>query len=268
MLEQRLYSAVFEDGDPEVVIGCLIPFRNDDGGFGHGLEPDKRLPHSQPLDVEIAFERLSMAGTHDPEMVMSACDWLQTVADERGAVPILLPPFAEFPRAAHWNAADYPPALNPTAAIAAHVHSFGLTHPWVERATDYCLSALETGDVPTEAHSLLGLTKLLAAVPDRDRADAIAPAISSALRTASFMNLDAGAQDYGLTPLEFAPSPVSYARPWFSSDVISAHLANLSAAQLADGGWPIAWEPSSEATRCEWRSIRTLWALCVLRAYV
>ena len=99
------------------------------GGFGHGLEPDKQVPDSQALDVEIAFERMATAGALAPEVLAPACDWLATIADDRGAVPILMPNSNRHPRAAHWNAAAYLPALNPTAAIAGHAHAIGVMHP-------------------------------------------------------------------------------------------------------------------------------------------
>ena len=45
---------------------------------------------------------------------------------------------------------------------------------------------------------------------------------------------------YGLTPLEFAPTPTSFARPWFTDEVIEANLDHLEHEQQADGGWAIA----------------------------
>lgn len=34
-----------------------------------------------------------------------------------------------------------------------------------------------------------------------------------------------------------------------------------------DGGWPITWEPPSEASALEWRGVATLKALLTLRSY-
>jgi len=128
-VEQAVHAVLFGNGDPSAVVDSLLPYRNDDGGFGHGLEPDKQVPDSQALDVEIAFERMATAGALAPEVLAPACDWLATIADDRGAVPILMPNSNRPPRAAHWNAAAYLPALNPTAAIAGHAHAIGVMHP-------------------------------------------------------------------------------------------------------------------------------------------
>ena len=62
ILEQRVAEALFDGGSPDPVVHAVAAYRNDDGGFGHGLEPDKLAPTSQPLDVEIAFERLVTVG--------------------------------------------------------------------------------------------------------------------------------------------------------------------------------------------------------------
>ena len=66
---------------------------------------------------------------------------------------------------------------------------------------------------------------------------------------------------YGLSPLEFAPTPTSFARPWFADEVIEVNLDHLEHEQQADGGWPIAWEPPSTAAHCDWRGIVTVQAL-------
>ncbi len=56
-LDQHLFAALFDGGDASGVVSALVAYRNPDGGFGHGLEPDKLAPDSQPLDVELALGR-------------------------------------------------------------------------------------------------------------------------------------------------------------------------------------------------------------------
>jgi len=267
LLEQRVFAAWFEGGAVGSVVAAVAAYQNVDGGFGHGLEPDKRAPESQPLDVEIAFERLAMVEAHAPELLTAACVWLATIAAPTGAVPIVLPSIAGYPRAEHWDRNEYEPDLNPTAAIAAHVHALGVTHPWADRATDYSFAEIEAGRAPDEAHSLLGLAKLVEHAPDRQRALDCADRLASALTTARFMNMDPAADSYGLSPLDFAPAPDTVAHSWFDDHTVTAHLDQLESEQCEDGGWPITWQPLSEATRYEWRGIRTLNAVRVLNAY-
>lgn len=48
-LEQALCAHHFTEPCPEQVISELAKYQNEDGGFGHGLEPDFRLPASSPM---------------------------------------------------------------------------------------------------------------------------------------------------------------------------------------------------------------------------
>src|SRR5918996_945779 len=104
LLERRLFATLFEGADAAGVIDILRGYQNPDGGFGHGLEPDKRCPDSLPIDVEIAFQTLLAAGGPPAEpMVSRACDWLTTVAAPDGAVPLAFPVMEAYPRAEHWS---------------------------------------------------------------------------------------------------------------------------------------------------------------------
>jgi hypothetical protein len=267
LLEQRVVEALFDGADPGAVVAAVAAYRNADGGFGHGMEPDKRAPGSQPLDVEVAFERLSMVGEQAPELTVPAFDYLASVANAEGAVGLAFPEIAEYPHASHWNEIPLDASLNPTASIAGFAHALGLDHPWLTKATDWCFRTLEQDGPPTEVHALRCVTRFLEHVPDKAHAEAVAGAVGAALPGTFMFQEKPDDGSYGLTPLEFAPSPTSLGRSWFTDDIIDANLEHLERQQQADGGWPIAWEPPSTATRCEWRGIVTLHALRVLDAY-
>src|SRR4029453_9177232 len=76
LIERRLASTLFDGADPSGVVAAVRAYRNPDGGFGHGLEPDKRCPASLPIDVEIALEMLATAGARDPETIGPARGFL------------------------------------------------------------------------------------------------------------------------------------------------------------------------------------------------
>ena len=78
VLERRLFARLYEDGDADGVVAAVLAYRNADGGFGHGLEPDKLAPQSQPLDVQFALQRLTEAGADARELGAAACDFLET----------------------------------------------------------------------------------------------------------------------------------------------------------------------------------------------
>jgi hypothetical protein len=270
LLERRLFAACFLGQPADKVVDALRGYQNDDGGFGHALEPDKRCPASLPIDVETAFQALATAGAVDHDMVIRACDFLARAAEEAdagGAVPLAFPVIESFPRATHWTAWTYEPGLNPTAGLVGLLYQLGVDHPWRSAGTAYCWQQLESGGLPGDAHALAETLNFLEHVPDRHRADQQAAALASNLADIPLFHLDPDAPGYGLSPLNVAPQATSRWRALFTDTQIGAHLDRLQEDQQADGGWLITWEPPSQAARSEWRGIVTLGALRTLTSY-
>ncbi|SDS56853.1 hypothetical protein [Actinoplanes derwentensis] len=261
LLERHLFAAR-RDG----VVSALRAYQNADGGFGHGLEPDKRCPASLPIDVEIAFQALATAGVAPPELLGPACDYLTTVTID-GAVPLAFPVIEDFPRAAHWTDWTYAPGVNPTAGLAGLLHRLDFDHPWRTAATSFCWNAIDSGKLPDEAHGLSEVLVFLAHVPDRDRAQRAAPAVLDQLTAHPLFHRTPNPGAYGLTPLHVAPTVGSPWRAHFTEDQLGAHLDHLAAAQQEDGGWPVTWEPPSAASKLEWRGMVTLQAINTLVSY-
>lgn len=270
LLERRLFATRFEGAPASGVVDVLRGYRNEDGGFGHGLEPDKRCPASLPIDVEVALQAMATAGAADEQLIGGACDYLAKVAaeaDRGGAVPPAFPVIEGYPRAVHWSEWTYEPGLNPTAGLVGVLRKLGAEHAWVDEATAWCWSRLEDGELPDEAHTLSEILVFLEHAPEHARAEAAATRVRERLASAPLFKLDPEAEGYGLSPLSFAPAADSRWRVLFSDDVISAHLDHLARQQEPDGGWPISWDPPSEASRLEWRGIVTLGALRTLTSY-
>ncbi len=266
LLEQRLLATVFEGAPAAGVVDALRGYQNSDGGFGHGLEPDKRCPASLPIDIEVAFQTLVTAGTVDEPMVRRACDFLVSVTDPAGAVPLAFPVIEAYPRADHWSEWTYTPGIFPTAGLVGLLYRMGVEHPWVSNAAAFCWSSLDSG-IPDDAHGLGEVLVFLEHVPDADRAEALVPAIAEQLPRASWYRADPDDPGYGVTPLHLAPTPESPWRRLFADDLLEGHIDRLRRDQQPDGGWPLTWEPPSNASRLEWRGMETLRALRVLAAY-
>lgn len=58
MLEYYMIQSLFENKDNEI-IEELLKFQNEDGGFGHGLEPDVQMPYSSVLATNVAIKALA-----------------------------------------------------------------------------------------------------------------------------------------------------------------------------------------------------------------
>ena len=57
MIERRLFQFYFENNGSEGVFHAVYAYRNSDGGFGHGMEPDTASPESQPLFSIMALDK-------------------------------------------------------------------------------------------------------------------------------------------------------------------------------------------------------------------
>jgi len=266
LLEQRLFDTLFHGAPASGVVDALRGYRNADGGFGHGLEPDKRCPASLPLDVEIALQTLAAARTTDAQLLRGAADFLDGIAVD-GAVSLTAPVIESYPRAEHMTDWTYVPGLNPTAGLAGLLYQLDFAHPWRDAATGYCWQALEHNPPPDDVHALSEVLGFLAHVPDRDRADKQVAAVTERLLSTPMFHLDPEAEGYGLTPLHIAPAADSRWRSLFTDAQLDGHLDHLLRSQQPDGGWPITWEPPGTASRLAWRGMVTVAALRTLDSY-
>ena len=87
VLEQRLFAYHFLNGGPDPVETALDAYRNEDGGYGHALEPDLRGPVSQPLHTAHALRVLDAVGRCGGQRVERVCRYLTSVSTADGALP-------------------------------------------------------------------------------------------------------------------------------------------------------------------------------------
>ena len=264
VLDQRRYERLFADGDAAAVTTAVAAYRNADGGFGHGLEPDGRDPGGQPLAIEIALRVLDEADAWAPGLVAGACDWLQANAPAEGGAVGVERTIEGWPHAPWWVAEPGRPAsLITTGQIAGTLHARAASHPWLDQATELVWSRIDDLAEPGP-YDMRGVMRFLDHVPDRDRAgralDRVAPMLLNVV------SLDPEAPGETHSPLDFGPLPTSLAREVFDDAVISAHLDHLAAAQRDDGGWTFNWPAWSPAAEQDWRGYLTVSNLVILRA--
>ena len=265
VLDRRRFQRLFEDGPTAPVRDAVAAYRNDDGGFGHALEPDCRAPGSQPAAAEMALRVLDEADAWDEGLVCGACDWLAAVAPAEGGAAFVEPTLADWPHAPWWVPEEgHPASLIATGMIAGTLHARGVSHPWLDGATEVMWNRIGTL-TETSGYEMFGVLRFLQHVPDRDRAREAFVRVGPLLIERNLVALDPEASGEVHGVLDFAPEPDSLARSLFDVTV-KAHLDHLAQAQRDDGGWTFSWPAWSPAAELDWRGFLTVDALRVLRA--
>jgi hypothetical protein len=278
VLEQRRFARLFRGAPPDPVVTALMAYGNDDGGFGHALEPDVRGPASQPLPTMTALRLLDELGLCRGQTAERICRWLTSVTNPDGALPTVLPSLRDHPHPPFLRVVDDPPSeLLVTGPVVGTLHRNEVWHAWLFRATDYCWQVVESLDRthPYEAEAAIAF---LDGVPDRPRAERAAARLGRIVRERQLVVLEPRRASVVPVPPGYAPgehhyaydyarTPDSLARQWFSDAEMARALDTLAAAQEPDGGWPIRWREWAPGTRLEWRPIVTVEALLTLRAH-
>jgi hypothetical protein len=272
VLDRRRFELRAGQTDPSAVLAALDGYRNPDGGYGWGLEPDLRSPESQPGAAHHAFEVFEEIAPATAPQASALCDWLESVTLPDGGLPMALPVGLPAGSGPWWKAAD-PSAssLQITAVaaaaaqrVAAHDPAVG-AHPWLERATHYCLNAVDAMEEPPFAYVLAFAIHLLDAVHDsHPEADGLLRELGKHVPADGRIRVRGGTEDEMLHPLDIAPYPDRPARELFSADVVSADLERLAGLQQEDGGWIVDYLEISPAGSLDWRGYVTVRAIDIL----
>jgi hypothetical protein len=270
VLDRRRYGLAVGDGDRSAVLAAVDGYRNPDGGYGWGLEPDLRAGESQPGGALHAFEVFEEAGP-SPRAV-ELCDWLAGVALADGGLPFAVPVTDATGCAPFWVEADPTVStLQSTAFVAGVAHRVARRdpavgrHPWLAGATRYCLAAIAGLDSAPHAIALSFAVGFLDAVHDTvAAAPALLDRLGAFIPADGVVPVSGGLPDEALRPLDFAPFP-GPARRLFSADAIAADLRRLAGGQQDDGGWLVDFASYSPAAELEWRGYATVRAVTVLR---
>lgn len=273
LLDRRRFELLHGDADPFGALAALDAYRNRDGGYGWGLEPDLRSPESQPGAAHHAFEVFEEIAPATAPQAAALCDWLDTVALPDGGLPMALPAAVTAGSAPWWADADPSVSslqITTIAAATAHrvaAHDRGVAlHPWLERATRYCLDAIAAMEEAPSPYVLAFSLRLLDAVHEsRPEAPELLRKLGSHVPADGLIPVTGGAEGETLRPLDVAPYPDRTVRELFPDDAVAADLERLAGLQQDDGGWVVDFRSASPRGALDWRGYATVRALDVLR---
>ncbi|SEF58718.1 hypothetical protein SAMN05444920_101138 [Nonomuraea solani] len=274
VLDRRRYDLLMGGGDAAGVLTALEGYRNSDGGYGWGLEPDLRSPESQPGAALHAFEALEEVAPVTSPQAATLCDWLDSVTLPDGGLPFALPVTFPDATAPWWAGGDSTTSsLQITAISAAAAHRVAAhdpavaAHPWLAKATRYCLDTIGALEEMPHAYVLMFAVRFLDSVYDtQPRAADLLKRLGAHIPADGRVPVEGGTENESLRPLDFAPVPGRPVRDLFEPDVIAADLVRLAGEQKDDGGWTVDYARISPAGALEWRGAITVANLQTLRA--
>ncbi|HCT81520.1 MAG TPA: hypothetical protein DGG94_12730 [Micromonosporaceae bacterium] len=273
LLDRRRLQLLIGEANHGPVLEALEGYRNPDGGYGWGLEPDLRSPESQPGGALHAFEVFEEIGPATSPHAVQLCDWLATVSLSDGGVPFSFALTDDAGCAPFWTHADHSiSSLHITAAVAAAAHRVATNdsavaqHEWLTKATEYCLTKVRELDDSPHPIALAFVIGFLDAAHDTHReAATLLRNLSQYIPASGRLRVEGGLENEMMRPLDFAPTPGRPARAFFSAQAISAELHWLTTQQQADGGWVVDFASYSPAAALEWRGYMTVRALSILQ---
>lgn len=272
LLDRRRFEFLFGKVGSDAVLAAVDGYRNPDGGYGWGLEPDLRAAESQPGGALHALEVFAEAGP--TSRAVEACDWLGGVSLSDGGVPFAVPVADPAGCAPFWaNADPHTSSLQSTAFVAGVAHRVAARdpgvagHPWLAAATRYCfdtIAALDAAPFAIELNFAIGF--LDAAYETHAEAAPLLDKLGAFVPEDGLVPVAGGSDGETMRPLDFAPLPDRPARRLFGAEVIDADLRRLAAGQQEDGGWRVDFRSYSPAAELEWRGYATVAAVSLLRA--
>lgn len=265
-LDHARWRFHFEGGPKTDVLEALSHYQNEDGGFGHALEPDCWNPFSSPLQTWAATEILHEIGFFDSAhpLVQGILRYLESGKDFNGHHWYnTIQSNNDSPHAPWWHAGSESSShhdYNPTSCLAGFIllhadlgselYTLGYT------IAGEALSALIGQGTIHDMHTLLCYIRLLQYV---QQAAGAAPFSAMALKRKLIEQVShcispdqtAWSTSYVCKPSQFIESRDSI---FYTSnqDLADAECGHIIRTQLEDGTWPVTWA---------WADYPDAWAL-------
>ncbi len=273
MIERRLFDFHFANGDMNGVYHAVYAYRNPDGGFGHGMEPDTASPESQPLFSIMALETLDEVGYLTKEIILrDFMPYFERITTEKGGIPWMFRPKSTYPCEEHFKTVKEWSALSTTAPLLGILEKYEIDIPWMKKAEQFVWSEFERIK-DKHVFCYLCVPRWLTFLRHTKSQDKAAKKINDLKKWISNKGVicdDKSDEGWGLYgkphSLNYATSSEGLLYSLFTKETIESDLIELINRQKEDGRWD-TWYGISAGTKLEWAGIQTLWVLKVLKNY-
>lgn len=276
-VDRALFSFLFENGTTEAVLDELTKYQNDDGGFGHGLEPDFVTPSSSAIATTVALQYMTKTcKCNGNELISRALSWFCNNFEEKEgrwrAVPADV---NNHPHAPWWHVDEKTGMCliddaweNPTVEIIGYLHAYPNAFPSSIRdeLTTKAVRNLEENTDISE-HSLYCYLRFYDHV-DGATKKRIQPVLSKRILSIVNRNPADWKTKYVPKPLDFVKSPRSQFYPQLK-DLVEQHLDMLIETVQTKEAWEPTWqwgqyEETWEKAKKAWTgkiAVENLWLL-------
>ncbi|ARU62143.1 hypothetical protein CBW65_14895 [Tumebacillus avium] len=128
--ERSLFAYLFDGGSLAHLHQCLLAYKNEDGGFGHGMEHDIKCPDSNPLALEFLLTVVRETGIPAGSLFDGSASWVERNRAADGS--LLNPPtLHDYPYAPWWSQGGQ----TIPASTVGNLRRLGLATPSLEAST-------------------------------------------------------------------------------------------------------------------------------------
>jgi hypothetical protein len=128
--EQALFAYLFDGGSLERLHQTLRCYKNEDGGWAHGLEHDIKCPDSNPLPLEFLLGVQRDTGIPLGDLLDSSSEWVDQNRREDGSLTNP-PTLHQYPHAPWWGQ----DGQNVPASTVGNLRRLGLSTPSLDEST-------------------------------------------------------------------------------------------------------------------------------------
>lgn len=163
-LDIQLHNLHFHNGPAEAVLTELAAFQNDDGGFGHGIEPDFRTAASSPMATSVGLQYCTAVNTPaDHPIVQNAIQYLlATYNAEHRYWPSTYKNVNDAPHAFWWHVSELTPPTeeqwpNVSAELVGYIHHYRqlVPEPFYKQVMTRALENLRSTDTLAPLYNVL-----------------------------------------------------------------------------------------------------------------
>jgi len=267
LLDVELLNHSLAADNASAVLSALAAYQNEDGGFGHGLEPDLRTPNSTAIATSVGFQVLRKVGADsDHPLVAAGIEYLLATLDRENWVwPIINPDVDLAPHAPWWNYSDDLAdswnkfRFNPTAELVGYCYEHASRVP-ADVLDQLTITLVENIAKEATLKSFYDLNCCLKLHATGSLPEQVSAPLEQLMRQSVG---ELSPNDPHVNYLALVPQPGSFLAATLAQQ-FDAHIEKVLQSQADDGSWDPWWQ-WRDVSESEWQKAKREWSGVITR---